>query len=143
MTATLNTLLDTINTLHPNADAAFKGELLAKVIADIDTAMHPAKPIDKPALKVVGKPADKDDWKGQAAVRGSKQHIRIIAAELAIMDAYEGACPIDGYSDIEMFDTKGEMSDHYAALRPYLDAVSGLDIRFNSNYWKMATNLLK
>jgi len=143
MTATLNTLLGTINTLHPHETDAFKGELLAKVILDIDTAMYPAKPLDTPVLKDVAKAADKGDWQGQPAVRGSKQHIRIVAAELAIMDAYEGDCPLDGYSDIEMFDTKGEMSDHYATLRPYLEAVDGIDIRFNSAYWNMATSLLK
>lgn len=141
MNASINTLLGTINELHPNESDAFKGQLLAKVIRDIDASMN-AKAIVKPALKATAKPADKDDWKGQAAVRGSKQHIRIIAAELAIMDL-GWTDVVDGYSDIDMFDTKGDMSDHYSVLKNYLDSVDGIDIRFGSAYWNQATSLLK
>jgi hypothetical protein len=87
-------------------------------------------------------PAKPADWRSEPAIGGAKQHIRIVAAELAIMDAYGDDSPIDGYSTIDMFTTKGDMSDRYADLRPYLDAVSGIDIRQGSAYWTEAAALV-
>jgi len=129
-------------TLDQVMDASRKSGIpIADIIVAIDNALYPAKP--EAAKRQARKSADTADWRSEAAVHAAKQHIRVVAAELALMDAYEDISDVvPGYTHSVVGLTKGQMSDHYASLRTYLDAVDGIDIRQGSAYWDEAASLL-
>ena len=108
---------------------------------------------DKPVKRTRNvKPPVKDDTPAWHYKPSSvTQRVRIIAAELAILDAY-GIGQGIGNDDIltETSDPAklGEMNGITASLRyedltPYLEAVEGIDIRKGSPYWVEATDLYK
>ena len=67
--------------------------------------------------------------------------IRLIACELAIMDAYGDDSPIDGYSTIANVPTIADVNAAYSALRPFAVAVDGLEFGRNSAAYAEALTL--
>jgi hypothetical protein len=80
----------------------------------------------KPAVKRTAKPAIVSARKDRPTTATEHAYIRLVACELALMDAYADA-PIDGYSTIDMVPTIGAVDAAYTALKPYCAAV---DVKF-------------
>jgi hypothetical protein len=101
------------------------GELVAMLIVEIDNAnaaqSAPAIVRSQPARQA-RKSADKSDWKSTPTAASDHAYIRLVACELALMDAYEDA-PINGYSTLSDVPTQGDVSEAYNALMPYVKAV--------------------
>lgn len=135
MNASLSTLQRTINTEFPAMSAVDKGKLLAKVIIDIDAAM--AKPVVK--AKPVRKSADRNSM---PTLKGDHAFIRLVACELAIMDAYGDDSPVEGYSTLDLVPTIADVNAAYSALRPYAVAVDGLQFGRNSALYAEAVSLI-
>ena len=79
-------------------------------------------------------------WMSAPARDGSTQHIRILAAELALFGAKSRKLTV---LLTDKFDTKGEASAHYqTALAPRCKS-KGLDIRNGSANWKLAAAIIR
>lgn len=94
----------------------------------------------KPTVKHVDKPAIVSARKDRPTTATEHAYIRLVACELALIDAYE-VPPINGYSTIADVPTIGAVDAAYTALKPYCEAV---DVSFgrNSAHYREAAELV-
>jgi hypothetical protein len=105
-------------------ESTFAPLIAAREAAQVKPTVTQSKP-----ARTVRKSADTVKRQDRKTTNTDHAYIRLVACELALMDAYEVA-PIDGYSGIEDVPTIGAVDAAYKALRPYCEAVT---VSFGAN----------
>jgi hypothetical protein len=138
-TPTLTQIMDAAKAVKStsNTDKSV-GEIVAMLIMDIDKSLTPAQVAPAPVRSREARTARKSaDWKSTVTASTDHCYVRLVACELALMDAYADS-PIDGYSTLDCVPTHGAVSDAYKALMPYVAAVTVNFGRGSAHYTEAA-----